>query len=205
MFQIARTSCYVMFSLLVLCSLGCQSKNSIGTRKLASYANLYAQHPTTLVYMQSDVSLYNAFLIEPAHYRIDAKTKVRSAKLRALASQLQQTIHQDLLSAGYSLVNKPQPGVVRIRIVLAQTSSSSSVYAQTKDHVTQGLTPGQAVVEAEILSLDGTEQLGALVIAPSQPVKIKDLLDEKTANDIFKSWAKQLRLQIDDMHGRSSM
>jgi len=195
-----------MLSLIVLCSLGCQSKTSIGTSQLASYENLYAQRPTTLVYMQSDVSLYNAFLIEPANYRIDFKTKVRPAKLQALASKLQQTIHQDLQSAGYSLVNKPQAGVVRIRIILAQPNSSSSVYAQAKDHVTQGLAPGQAVVEAEILSLDGTQQLGAVVIAdPQHPVEIKDLLDEKTAHDIFKSWAKQLRLQIDDMHGRSSM
>ena len=64
--------------------------------------------------------------------------------------------------AGYSLVTRSQPGVVRIRIILAQINANSSVYTQTDDLITQGLKPGQAVVEAEILSLDGQQQLGAL-------------------------------------------
>lgn len=192
--------------LLLLVLTGCQSNTSIGTAKLASYANLYAQNPTALVYMQSDVSNYNAFLVEAAHFRIDTPTKLRPRQLKALADQLQQAVHDDMAAAGYSLVSKEQPGVIRIRIILAQNNPSSSVYTQTDKRVTRDLAPGQAVIEAELLSLDGTRQLGAVVIADEKhPVNIKDLLDEKTASETFKSWAKQLRLRIDQMHGRSTM
>ncbi|HAI13771.1 MAG TPA: hypothetical protein DCM28_18840 [Phycisphaerales bacterium] len=201
-----RMSVVALCLLMLFSVTGCQSNTSIDTSKLADYSNLYAQNPTALVYMQSEVSNYNAFLVENAHYRMDTKTKIRPAKLKQIASQLDQTIKADMTKAGYSLVYKPQPGVVRIRIVLAQINDLSSVYAQTEDHVTKGLAPGQAVVEAEILSLDGKQQLGALVIADEKhPVSIQDLQDEAAAKEIFAEWAKQLRLRIDQMHGRSTM
>jgi hypothetical protein len=185
---------------------GCQSKTSVGTARLADYSNLYAQNPTALVYMQSEVSNYNAFLIEQAQYRMDNTVKVRPAQLHALAASLEQSIHDDMKKAGYSLVTREQPGVIRIRIILAQINANSSVYTQTNELVTKGLKPGQAVVEAEILSLDGTEQLGALVIADEKmPVAVKDLTDPATAAKVFASWSKQLRLRIDQMHGRSTM
>ncbi len=206
MSHFARTT-VLLFCLLLMVSLtGCQSRTSVGTMRLADYSNLYAQNPTALVYMQSEVGNYNAFLIEPANYRMDTRVKVRDTKLKQLASQLQTTVYDDMKKAGYSLVTRSQPGVIRIRIILAQINANSSVYTQTDDLITQGLEPGQAVVEAEILSLDGEQQLGALVIADEKmPVSIKDLTDEKTAAKVFASWAKQLRLRIDQMHGRSTM
>jgi hypothetical protein len=196
----------IALCLLLAFATGCQSNSSIGSQSLANYGNLYAQGPTTLVYMQSDVSNFNAFLMEPAHVRADKHVKVRPAKLKQLATELGQTIHDDLAGAGYSLVERPQPGIIRIRVVLAQLTPTSALYTQTDKHVTQGLQPGQAVVEAEILSLDGKTQLGAVVIADEHhPVTLKDLLDEKTRKDIYKAWALQLRLRIDEMHGRSTM
>lgn len=193
------------FGLLLISLTGCSS-TSIGTAHLASYANLYAQGPTTLVYMQSEVSDYNAFLVEPIHYRVDSRTKIRPRQIRQLATELQKTIDADLTSAGYSLVNKPQPGIIRIRLILAQLGSGSSVFAQANNNATKDLKTGQAVLEAELLSLDGKTQLGAVVIADAKhPVTLKDLLNEKTAGDIYKQWALQLRLRIDEMHGRSTM
>ena len=108
--------------------------------------------------------------------------------------------------AGYSVVKKAQPGIVRIRVILAQVGPNSKLYSQTNKLTHEGLKPNQAVLEAEILSLDGKTQLGAIILADKDyPVTIKDLLDEKTADKIFKIWAKQLRLRIDQMHGRSTM
>lgn len=207
MSKIARTDVtFLCMMMLLLLATGCKSSTSIGLTQLADYSNLYAQNPTVLLCMQSQVSNYNAFLVEDAHYRMDNRTKVSRLVLMQLASQLDQTIKDDLTKAGYSLVYKPQPGVIRIRIILAQLSSASSVYTQADAHVTKGLKPGQAVIEAEILSLDGTEQLGAVVIADEKhPVTVKDLTDPQKAKDIFTTWAKQLRLSIDQMHGRSTM
>lgn len=196
----------LLLAFSMLFSTGCQSKSSIGTGSLADYSNLFAQRPTMLVYMNSEVSNYNAFLIEPTHYRMDHGKKIRPKNLIPVIEKLNQIIHDDLQYAGYSVVKKTQPGIIRIRVILAQIGTNSKVYTQTDKLTSEGLKPNQAVLEAEILSLDGKTQLGAIVLADKDyPVTIKDLLDEKTADKIFKKWAKQLRLRIDEMHGRSTM
>ena len=76
-----RMSVVALCLLMLFSVTGCQSNTSIDTSKLADYSNLYAQNPTALVYMQSEVSNYNAFLVENAHYRMDTKTKKQQSSL----------------------------------------------------------------------------------------------------------------------------
>ena len=121
---------------------GCGSNLITGSRGQPAYAEFLSQ-PGRLrpapdgsgalawVDTGADLKRYNKFLIEPIQVRLadDAGHKtVDPAQLKALMDYLNQAITK-ALTPTYEVVNKPGPGVLRLRIALTDLVPTKPAYS----------------------------------------------------------------------------
>jgi len=142
---------------------------------------------------------------------LDASTNWRLA--RAFEDQMRQA-----LAGGYKIVDRPGPGVLRLRaaltdIVLQRPGIESpgpliplanDILIQASEKVS-GLNAleGEAAIEAELLDAQTHERLAAYVEkrADSHVVLTKDKDSLGPILDLFNYWAKRLRQRLDEARG----
>ena len=142
---------------------------------------------------------------------LDASTAWRLA--RAFEDQMRQA-----LAGGYKIVDRPGPGVLRLRaaltdIVLKRPGVESpgpliplanDILVQASEKVS-GLNAleGEAAIEAELLDAQSHERLAAYVEkrAGSNVLLTKDKDSLGPILDLFSYWAKRLRQRLDEARG----
>ena len=142
---------------------------------------------------------------------LDASTAWRLA--RAFEDQMRQA-----LAGGYKVVDRPGPGVLRLRaaltdIVLERPGVESpgplipmanNILIRASEKVS-GLNAleGQAAIEAELLDAQSHERLAAYVEkrAGSHVLLTKDKDSLGPILDLFSYWAKRLRQRLDEARG----
>jgi hypothetical protein len=142
---------------------------------------------------------------------LDASTGWRLA--RAFEDQMRQA-----LAGGYKIVDRPGPGVLRLRaaltdIVLQRPGVESpgplipmanDILIQASEKVS-GLNAleGEAAIEAELLDAQSHERLAAYVEkrASSNVLLTKDKDSLGPILDLFSYWAKRLRQRLDEARG----
>lgn len=165
---------------------------------LSDYSKLRPspRHPTTLYEQSARLTEYRSFMVDPIEL-LPSHTvrgeRITSNEAQSLALQLRrETI--DSLSAVYTVVDQPGPGVARIRAAITAIAGSHT------DPATGNVQLGGASIEAEILdSLSGV-RLGAAV--ESDIVQDANLpLPEGRFTDatlVFRHWAARMNLWIRD-------
>jgi hypothetical protein len=167
-----------------------------------------------------DLQPYTQIMLDPlviwpspqSTYRgLDASTAWRLA--RAFEDQMRQA-----LAGGYKIVDRPGPGVLRLRaaltdIVLERPGVESpgplipmanNILIRASEKVS-GLNAleGQAAIEAELLDAQTHERLAAYVErrVSSKVLLTKDKDSLGPILDLFSYWAKRLRQRLDEARG----
>jgi hypothetical protein len=167
-----------------------------------------------------DLKPYTQFMLDPlviwpspqsTYGGLDASTAWRLA--RAFEDQMRQA-----LAGGYKIVDRPGPGVLRLRaaltdIVLERPGVESpgplipmanNILIRASEKVS-GLNAleGQAAIEAELLDAQSHERLAAYVErrVSSKVLLTKDKDSLGPILDLFSYWAKRLRQRLDEARG----
>jgi hypothetical protein len=172
---------------------------------LTSYTNLQPLSSTYLRYIapNHELSHYDSFIIEPItikFYDSSDEKKVNTADLDHLKNYLSQAVEKEL-SAQYSIVTKPGPGVAILRIAITDLQASSPALNVLPQTQLLGLGLGEVSVEAELLDSQTHTQLAAVV--ESEQVKRfsrSDFSDWGGIEGIMDVWAKQLANRINEAH-----
>lgn len=165
------------------------------------------------------LSAYNAVMVDQPEILFSPDSKIKGMKpddLKALSEALRDTISGSLAAGGYSVSQKPGPGVVYLRVAL------TDVMVEKKKRGLLAYTPAGAVIkagtdlvketfnkvdfieltfQAEIVDSMSNDVLGALVAergtrkAEGQKETRIDM-DEMRQN--MRGWSNRLRCQLDN-------
>ena len=154
------------------------------------------RHPGTLYEQSARLASYRSFIVEPMEF-LPSETvrgvEIDPADGAALAAALRDEAVRSL-SAVYSVVIEPGPGVASIRAAITGVAASS------KDPATGVISIGGASVEIEIVDSVTRERLAAAVEADvvddAGPPKPGDPYSD--ARLVFGHWAARLNMWIRD-------
>jgi hypothetical protein len=149
----------------------------------------------------------------------DAKYKgIHPDELQELSLAFHEAIVAEL-SGGYPIVEKPGPGVLRIRLAITDVVPSNPALNTMSTIIPIGLAissikkaatgvhanVGQASVEAELVdSITGERLAAAIDRRVGSKTQIVEGMDKwGHAKEAFAFWAGRLRRWLDDVHGRS--
>ena len=187
---------------------------------LGDYSDL-EPHPDgkdMLVYRKSEGVLgpYDQFLIDPVliYFHPEAKgVGVDPAKLAELATFFRQAVIEELGKGGYQVLEKPGPGVARVRAAITDVNvSTTGANVATKaagmaagiGFLIPNVDVGGASIEVEILDSQSNERLVAVVDAERgrRFFNLKGMKKVGDAKKAFKGWAKEFRQRLDRVHGK---
>ena len=174
---------------------------------LSDYSKLERIDDSMLRFVDEAVGDYSSFIIEPiviAFRQAPGEQVFTDEELSELSARYEEAVI-DALSRndGYPIVEDPAPGVARIRIGITDVEETIGVLNLSIYTKITGLGLGGASFEGEIVDSVTGKQLAAVVRwgTGSRILKagITHTGDAKIAID---RWAKDLRAQVDEAHGR---
>lgn len=208
----------LIFALILLLGAGCASTKVTSSGFLDDYSKLKPspEDKNVIEYVKPGVDWksYDAALIEHVviWYSSDADYKgIHPRELLQFAEYFEQALVKNLESK-YTIVDKPGPGVLLMRIAITDVDPSNptmdtitAVVPQARAisgirKMTTGAHAyvGQASMEAVMLDSQTNERLAAIV---QRRVGAKKVLYDKDkwadARDAFDQWAKTLRSRLD--------
>ena len=190
---------------LMVIQCGCSAKLGYHTGFLSDYSMLDRQSDVSYRYIGPYLGRYSQFIVDPVkiHFHTDSKAGKLSAED---ITDMQNYMHAAILSAisdRYSIVYRPGPGVVRVRVALTDLKKSKilqNIYPTSK---LMGTGLGGASLEAELVdSRDGT-QIGAVVESQlGNRLSLEGLSTWGDAKSVMDGWAKRFRERLDEAHGK---
>ena len=174
---------------------------------LSDYSKLERIDDSALRFVDESAGDYSSFIIDPVviAFRQQPDEQVFSdEELGELATYYEEAVIEALSKDdGYSIVDSPGPGVVRIRIGITDVKETIGILNLSIYTKITGLGLGGASFEGEITDSVTGEQLAAAVRwgTGSRILKagITHMGDAKIA---IKRWARDLRAQVDDAHSQ---
>ncbi len=174
-----------------------------------------------LRYIKEDVDFnaYDKVMLDRAvFYFSDDKKKKRVPPDELLElSDVFYKFMTEALAGAYPVVNKPGPGVLRMRIAITDVAPSKPVLntmasllfiplvvSSIKKAITGTHTyVGQVSIEAELLDSQTNERVAAAIDrrAGARHNVLEGMHRWGHAKDAFEFWAKRLRLWLDEVHG----
>jgi hypothetical protein len=221
--KILRNAVFLMVGAILMMSAGCASKST--------YSGFLENYPVfkpgpedgaDLIYLKEhvDFKAYNKVMMDRVvfYFKKDSKYKGRHPdELKEFADAFHLAMFE-ALKGGYTLVNKPGPDVLRIRVAITDLvpskpalnaftaiSPTSLALSVGKKAVTgKHSFVGEASMEAEFLDSQTNERIAAVIDTKSaEKYKvIKGMKKWGHAKDAFEYWAKRLRQWLDEKHGR---
>jgi hypothetical protein len=215
-------------ALLVVAISGCavtqqvQPKADTGVATsgfLGDYSQLQpgGKDQALLVYINPNArwSQYNAVMIDPITLGLGTDTTVSDADQQTLSSYYYHALEQDLTQQNYTIVDKPGPGVLRLRVALTDASKATPGLRTVSVIVPQarllGLVKnlstgtyafvGSAQSEGEILDSVTGQRLAAAVDHRSGGLSVKNAAVWKwgDAENAMDFWAHRLAQRLADM------
>jgi len=174
---------------------------------LSDYSKLERIDDSMLQFVDSTAGDYSSFIVEPVviTFRQSPDEQVfTDEELSELTAYYEQAVIEALSKdGGYPIVELPGPDVVRIRIGITDVEETIGVLNISIYTKITGLGLGGASFEGEIVDSVTGKQLAATVRwgTGSRILKagITHMGDAKIA---INRWAKDLRAQVDEAHGR---
>jgi hypothetical protein len=203
----ARASSALIALQLFLCA--CATPVSISDQGgfLSDYSKLERVDDSMLQFVGETAGDYSTFIIDPvvmAYRQPPDKQVFTDEELSELTAFYDQAVKEALSKdEGYPIVELPGHGVVRIRIGITDVEETIGVLNISIYTKITGMGLGGASFEGEIVDSVTGEQLAAVVRwgTGSRILKagITHMGDAKIA---INRWAKDLRAQVDEAHGR---
>ncbi len=218
-----RTLLSVLLILVVGLLSGCaahQMEVSKGSGFLGDYSQLQpgGTDRAALLYMKPGVNYkqYNKVMIAPVviYLKTDADHKAIDPEEM---KELTDYFHQSMVNAfkdGYTVVNKPGPGVLIIRTAVTDVIPGKPVRGTLSSILPPGIivssgakaatgeypSVGQAEVEMEVLDAQTGERLAAAVDRRAG-TKGPFRGSQEDAKEAFDYWAQRMRMRLDEARG----
>jgi hypothetical protein len=174
---------------------------------LSDYSKLQRIDDSMLQFVDEAAGEYSSFIIEPiviAFRQAPGEQDFTDEELSELTAYYEEAVTEALSrDEGYPIVELPGPGVARLRIGITDVEETIGVLNLTIYTKITGLGLGGASFEGEIVDSTTGKQLAAVVRwgtgSRIMRAGITHMGDAKIA---INRWAKDLRAQIDEAHGR---
>ena len=174
---------------------------------LSDYSKLQRIDDSMLQFVDEAAGDYSRFIVEPiviAFRQAPGERVFTDEELSELSAYYEEAVIDALSrNEGYPIVEGPAPGVARIRIGITDVEETIGILNISIYTKITGLGLGGASFEGEIVDSVTGKQLAAAVRwgTGSRILKagITHMGDAKIA---INRWAKDLRAQVDEAHGR---
>jgi hypothetical protein len=150
---------------------------------------------------------YSSFIIEPiviAFRQAPGEQVFTDEELSELSAYFEEAVIDALSrNEGYPIVEDPAPGVARMRIGITDVEETIGVLNLSIYTKITGLGLGGASFEGEIIDSVTGKQLAAVVRWGTGSRILKaGITHTGDAKIAINRWAKDLRAQVDEAHGR---
>lgn len=175
---------------------------------LSDYSRLeLMEDDDDLRYVDERISDYESFIIEPVAilFERDPENPVFSDKeLKDLKQHVVDELTQQLTKDdGYAVVNESGQGVARVRIGLAEVDDTIGLLNVSIYTKVTGLGLGGLSMEGEIVdSVTGEQIAAAIRWGSGSRVLRAGYTHTGDAKILIDRWAKQIRKQVDERHGK---
>jgi hypothetical protein len=201
-----RVLLLITLGLMVLAQ-GCTAKKAKTTGFLSDYSHLRPESDVSARYLAVRTPLfkYTSFIVDPVQVVLHtgSKAKLTAVEQAELTAYMHEAIVRNLRVGNYAVVQKPGPGVARVRVALTDIKKSKiaqNILPQTK-LIGTGL--GGASMEAEVLDSQTKVQLAAIVQSQlGNRLSLDGLSTWGDAKAVMEDWAVQFRERLDQIHGR---
>ncbi len=218
-----KFSKFTLFALFCILLVGC-SAGSMKEVKTSGFLGDYSalqpggDDEAIWVHVKQDVNFkpYDSIMFERVMVMLsdDAEYKGIDPALLAELTEYYQTALMDAVKDGYTLVDKPGPGVLRVRVAISglkpgkpvsNTMSSiipigMAVAGITKQASDDNLGTGEAATEMEVLDSVTGDRLAAAVDR-RQGGKMAFRGKWEDTKQAFDHWAKRFRMRLDEVRG----
>ena len=205
--NIIKTIPVLVASHILLCACATTVSEQDQSGFLSDYSKLERIDDSALLFIDETAGDYSSFIIEPVvitfRQPLD-KQDFTDEELSELTAYYEEAVTEALSrNEGYPIVERPGPGVARMRIGITDVEETIGVLNISIYTKITGLGLGGASFEGEIVDSVSGKQLAAAVRwgTGSRILKagITHMGDAKIA---INRWAKDLRAQVDEAHGR---
>jgi hypothetical protein len=215
----------LLLGFVLLISPGCGKKQSI------NYSGFMGEYPkfkegpkdgADFLYIREGVffGAYDSIMMDHVVFYFHDESEYEGIHPELL-KELADAFHEAMIDAlrdGYPFVDKPGPGVLRVRFAITDVVASKpalntisailpvglAVSAVKKGATGKHTAVGGASMEVELLDSQTNERIGAAIDAKyAEKYKIvKGMSKYGHAKDAFKFWAERFRKWLDEQHGR---
>ena len=201
------TSSTILTAVLIFAGCAAPVSEPEKTGFLSDYSRLELIENDNLRYVGESVNEYESFIIDPIAilFERDAENPVFSDKeLEDLRQHCVDALTKQLTKGdGYAVVNESGPGVARIRIGLTEVDDTIGLLNVSIYTKISGLGLGGASVEGEMVdSVTGEQIAAAIRWGSGSRVLRAGYTHTGDAKIQLDSWAKGVRKQLDEQHGR---
>ena len=205
--NIIKTIPVLVASHILLCACATTVSEQDQSGFLSDYSKLERIDDSALRFVDETAGDYSSFIIDPvviAFRQPPDKQDFTDEELSELTAYYEEAVTEALSrNEGYPIVERPGPGVARMRIGITDVEETIGVLNISIYTKITGLGLGGASFEGEIVDSVSGKQLAAAVRwgTGSRILKagITHMGDAKIA---INRWAKDLRAQVDEAHGR---
>ncbi len=213
----------MMIGFALMMNTGC-STTTKGSGFLSTYSGFKPgpRGGADWVYLKENVDFksYDKIMMDHVvfYFRDDVKYKgIHADELKELADAFHKAMAEALQDA-YPFVDKPGPGVLRVRAAITDVVASKPALNTVTSVIPIGIAVstvkrgvtgthsfvGQASMEAEFLDSRTNERLAAVIDtkAGEKYKVVKGMSKWGHTKDAFNFWAKKLRERLDEFHGR---
>ena len=207
---------------LTLPLLGCSTTRQARSVETHGFLGDYSQlvegegDQAELVYINESASFsnYDAVMIDSVTlWKSKATSKISAEDQQRLTDSLYKALH-DQLSADFRMVDRPGPGVLRVRAAITEAvgavavaNTVTSIVPQLRVLTTVGglaadsaMMAGSAAIEAEITDSLSGERLAAAVDKRLGAKTLRGAFGKWTSVDnAFEYWAEQLRTRLAEL------
>jgi Protein of unknown function (DUF3313) len=186
-----------------------------------------AKNGDLLLYVKDRSALknYRKFMIDPINVYLLPEAQARAIDaddLERLTQYFRQAVIDELQKSGqYEIVNEPGPGVLELNVAITNveptggkrnavvtgaTTAASVATVPGISLATPRISVGRISIEGEMLDSQSGERLVAFMTSKSGRRWFSGLRQFKKWGDIeaaFRSWAKDFRQRVDEVHAQS--
>ena len=146
---------------------------------------------------------YSKFIIEPIYAFLtpEERQEISDTELRELIEYFHTQI---VLAIGdeYAIVQKPAPGVARVRIAITDIDDAEPILNIHPAMILSGIGLGGACMEGEVLDSETGERIAAVIDCQKGRRGLAGLKKYEQSKHVLKEWAERLRARLDEAHGK---
>ncbi len=152
-----------------------------------------------------DLSSYNSFIVDPVRisYRDREIQKIPSEDLYRMQRYFRNKVSNELIEAGYKVVNQAEKDAMRISFTLSGIKAPNALPNVVGAIAPVAISVGEVTVEATFSEVE-TNRIDAVVIDRSQGSRVLNKSPWSTWSDIenaFNIWAKGIAHAVKQSHG----